>query len=228
MKFLVIFALFLVFLGTILPNMVSYGSIDMNSIFQLKPNVDISTPQGYDIQIINITDSRCPSDVTCVWAGQVNVTLQVQNNNSKTILSLVDPSKNSITLDKYTIKLANVEPHPTSGKKISLSDYVVTIKINSISDKIPLVSDSKKCLAGVDTCVMAHKLHLAPIKQLKVGIGALDVTCKDGYNLVLKATDNKPACVKSSTFDMLILRGWALGHEEFLKLKMTYELNSTK
>lgn len=192
----------------------------------LKPRENVT--QGLILQVLNISDSRCPSGVTCVWAGQANVTLQSYSNNTKNIFSLVDSSNNSVTVDNYLIQLVSVDPYPKAGKKILLSEYIVTLKLNPKSDKLSLLTDSKKCLAGVDTCVMAQMRHLSPTKQIKVGIGALDVTCNDGYQLALKAADNKPSCLKSSTLDALILRGWALGHEEFAKLKMTFEPEATK
>ena len=86
-----------------------------------------------------------------------------------------------------------------------------------------LVTDSKMCLASVDACVMVKQLHLAPLKQLNVGVGALDVSCNTGYQLVLKAADYMPACVKTSTVPILVERGWATSQDEFVQLKAKYE-----
>jgi hypothetical protein len=89
-----------------------------------------------------------------------------------------------------------------------------------------LVTDSKMCLAKVDLCVMVKMLHMAPMKQINAGVGALDVVCKPEYQLVLKATDNKPACVKPSDGQDLVKRGWALSQEDMMKIMSTYKPNT--
>jgi hypothetical protein len=89
-----------------------------------------------------------------------------------------------------------------------------------------MVSDSKMCLSGVDTCVMIKMLHASPLKQMNAGIGALDVSCKADFQLILKTTNNLPACVSSSTANELVKRGWALSADALMKEKMTFEPNS--
>ncbi|MDE1724385.1 MAG: hypothetical protein KGH76_00625 [Thaumarchaeota archaeon] len=223
MKYAGIAALVLV-LGTWLP---SAFSDDTDKIqYTLGSSTAITTSQGLVIQLQNVTDSRCPSDVTCIWAGQVNVTLTIQSPTSKGTISLAkSAAQNSTTsFDNYVLQLVDVKPYPQSGQSVSLSDYIVTLNVSQASEqKIRLVSDNKLCLAGVDTCVMAKRLHLAPLKQIRVGIGALDVSCKDGYGLVLKSTNNMPSCVKPSTADDLVKRGWALSSDEITKLRSAYE-----
>ena len=49
----------------------------------------------------------------------------------------------------------------------------------------------------------------SPLKQFNLGIGATDVTCMQGLDLILKAKDNLPACVNTSTAKKLIAMGWA-------------------
>jgi hypothetical protein len=49
----------------------------------------------------------------------------------------------------------------------------------------------------------------SPLKQISSGIDPYSVTCKEGFELVFKSTDNSPACVKPSTAEKLIQRGWA-------------------
>lgn len=224
MRYIAIPALALVILGTYLPHAFSD---DTGTLYHLGSSVGITTSQGLVIHLQNIADSRCPSDVRCVWAGQVNATLVVQGKYSKEIVSLVKfADKNStVPFENYNLQLVDVQPYPKSGHSISFTDYFVILKITQSSwePKVRLVSDSKVCLAGIDTCVMAKKLHLAPLKQIRVGIGALDVSCKDGYGLVLKSTNNMPSCVKSSTADVLVQRGWALSSSQITKLKSVYE-----
>ena len=68
---------------------------------------------------------------------------------------------------------------------------------------------------------------LSPLNQFKVGVSLGTITCKEGFQLILKIEDESPACVSSLTFAKLILRGWGYDpiHElSFDGLKDTYEL----
>ncbi|HXU96136.1 MAG TPA: hypothetical protein VFP45_06840, partial [Candidatus Nitrosotalea sp.] len=50
---------------------------------------------------------------------------------------------------------------------------------------------------------------LDPLKQFKSGVSAKEVKCESGFSLILKASDGSPACVHSSSVQILIQRGWA-------------------
>ncbi len=52
-------------------------------------------------------------------------------------------------------------------------------------------------------------IYQDPLKQFKSGIPAKDVKCEQGLELVIKAEDNTPVCVKSDTATKLLDRGWA-------------------
>lgn len=48
-----------------------------------------------------------------------------------------------------------------------------------------------------------------PLQQFKFGISIQDIKCKENLELVIKARDGSPACVKPETKIKLIQRGWA-------------------
>jgi hypothetical protein len=50
---------------------------------------------------------------------------------------------------------------------------------------------------------------LFPLEQFKSGIAANNVKCDNNLQLVVKAEDGSPACVKPTTSNILIERGWA-------------------
>ena len=52
--------------------------------------------------------------------------------------------------------------------------------------------------------------YMHPFEQLKSGVSAKDIACNQGLQLILKAEDGSPACVKPDTANILIERGWAL------------------
>ncbi|HUU48214.1 MAG TPA: hypothetical protein VMW55_05460, partial [Nitrosopumilaceae archaeon] len=47
----------------------------------------------------------------------------------------------------------------------------------------------------------------SPLKQISDGVLPENVTCTEGLAIVLKSTDNSPACVKPQSVDKLIQRG---------------------
>lgn len=50
--------------------------------------------------------------------------------------------------------------------------------------------------------------NLSPLQQVQSGISSQDVKCNEGLVLIIKTEDGSPACVKQSTADTLIARGW--------------------
>ena len=73
-------------------------------------------------------DSRCPSDVTCIWEGQVVCDTVVEYDGSLEYLTLIQPG----LTDSYTDEIFNqylisfkVTPYPNSEQQISPDMYRV-------------------------------------------------------------------------------------------------------
>lgn len=156
--------------------------------FQLKINQTASLEHDtIKVKFLNvISDSRCPTDVTCVWEGEAKITVNIMKDGQNLgDFNLTDRAgQNNQVFDGHHIQIAKIDPSPMSDKKITLSDYVVTF-------------------------IILKPEILSPYKQFKSGVTAEDVQCKDGLQLVLKITNDSPACVKPSTASTLILWGWA-------------------
>ena len=170
----------------------SFGALMQTAVsedqFQLKVNQTASFESDtIKVKFLNVTsDSRCPTDVTCVWEGEAKIVVNIMkdgqdlgdfNLSSRAV-------QNNQAFDGHQIQVTQIEPSPTSGKKIALSDYIATFSITK--SEVP-----------------------SPLKQLKSGTMAKDVQCRDGFELVLKAADDSPTCVKPSTASTLISWGWA-------------------
>jgi len=48
----------------------------------------------------------------------------------------------------------------------------------------------------------------SPKKQMNEGVEAGAVVCKEGLDLIIKASTGSAACVKSSSVEILLARGW--------------------
>jgi len=77
-------------------------------------------------------DSRCPTNVACVWAGDAAVTLRVQPvKGAAEVVTLHTGLANaqSATAAGLRLRLERLEPRPTFGKGIDRNAYVATIAI---------------------------------------------------------------------------------------------------
>jgi hypothetical protein len=53
----------------------------------------------------------------------------------------------------------------------------------------------------------------SPLQQLKSGTDPHEIQCGDGMQLVFKASNFRPACIKESSHDVLVQRGWVSDHD---------------
>lgn len=77
---------------------------------------------------------------------------------------------------------------------------IIELEINS-EKEIPPVSEIPSKIKGENKIISPHK-------QVSSGTNSEDVICTDGLELIFKSTNNSPACVKPSTAEKLIQRGW--------------------
>ena len=74
------------------------------------------------------SDSRCPSDVACVWAGEVLVQLAIRNEGRTTQHEVREMQ--SATVGGYNVTVLQVLPPARSAQRIAAADYRVTLKIS--------------------------------------------------------------------------------------------------
>ena len=74
----------------------------------------------------DIEDSRCPSDLTCVWEGKVTAMIAVKNQTHR-ISGAFTPGYTLSYITPYEITLINLQPHPISTEE---PKYVATINIS--------------------------------------------------------------------------------------------------
>lgn len=68
---------------------------------------------------------------------------------------------------------------------------------------------SLKVGMGSEIPLLPSEIILSPLQQLRNGVAATQIQCTDELQLVFKASNGNPACVKSETKIKLIERGWA-------------------
>ena len=86
-----------------------------------------------------VADSRCPSDVVCIWQGEVACLVEVTYSDTDQQMVLTypgltqEPSESQFGSYQFTF---SVEPYPEAGKEIGKSEY----RLNLLITKTPPLS----------------------------------------------------------------------------------------
>ena len=128
---------------------------DLATQFQLKvQQTAIIQPEDIQIKFLNVTqDSRCPSDVNCVWEGLVTIVVNIKQNdqdlgNFKLTQRGGQENLAAQTFIGQKIELIEVSPYPKSTEPIQLSDYIATLVVSDVPDRtiiIPSVTGKAGC-----------------------------------------------------------------------------------
>ena len=105
------------------------GAATLNEPIQLAPGQWASfKAEKLEVQFVGIDDdSRCPNDVTCVWAGEVVVRLTLRRDSRNKEVSVKETQ--GLAVDGYTISILQVLPPRASSSPVPPADYRVTLKI---------------------------------------------------------------------------------------------------
>jgi hypothetical protein len=98
--------------------------------FTLAPG-QTAKAKGADVEVgfIEVTaDSRCPKDVTCIWAGEVKVRLSIRSGSSEGTRHEVRETE-SVVAGGYQVTVVRVQPGAVSTHKITPDEYRVTFRV---------------------------------------------------------------------------------------------------
>jgi hypothetical protein len=139
---------FMVFLCVVLTASSCTGLDDvqvrLNEEFCLSIGQHVSvTGEDLTVSFEEVTeDSRCPSDVTCVWAGRVSCVVELTHTGSSYRMTLTEPGLTSeYTTEEYEeYELAfHVTPYPEAGKKIGNDAYRLHLIISKLPEPTQIV-----------------------------------------------------------------------------------------
>jgi hypothetical protein len=106
----------------------------LNQEIQLAPAERASFgPQALEVEFVRVVeDSRCPTDATCVWAGEVKVELSIRSGAGAASTHEVIAGQFADISD-YRVFVLQVQPQPISTRKISPEEYRVTLRVEPTS-----------------------------------------------------------------------------------------------
>ncbi|MEO8277182.1 MAG: hypothetical protein ABI639_13285 [Thermoanaerobaculia bacterium] len=79
-----------------------------------------------------MSDSRCPVDVNCIWAGEIRVALVAESTAGKKEMELWDRAPDAI-VEGVNVKLIGASPAPNSKVHLLPSDYRIQFRATSAS-----------------------------------------------------------------------------------------------
>jgi hypothetical protein len=104
-------------------------TVPVDQDFVLAPGESASVEE-ITVRFLNVVnDSRCPKDVTCVWAGDAHVRIDVTSTDGRREYDLHTADMKPVVHGAYTIHLVNVQPEPISGQPIDPGEYRLTLKV---------------------------------------------------------------------------------------------------
>ncbi|MGH7460135.1 MAG: hypothetical protein ACREMA_03785 [Longimicrobiales bacterium] len=110
----------------------SIVDVGIGQPFQLRPGTTAQLPGGLLVGFKGVSsDSRCPSDVVCVWQGDASVRINATvGRMAWTPFDLhtgINPKDASFR--DWQIRLVAVNPHPRSTAPIPPGDYTITLEV---------------------------------------------------------------------------------------------------
>lgn len=77
-------------------------------------------------------------------------------------------------------------------------------------DMFPLENSGQFCelISSGNFFTKTLQVHLPPLQQIRLGMEPEDLVCSEGLVKIEKLSDNSIACVKPSTAEKLVERGW--------------------
>jgi hypothetical protein len=94
--------------------------------FDLKP-AEIAKIEGLQITFEGVTeDSRCPTGVQCVWAGDAAATFTLQKPPAAALQRTLHTNgrfERQTDCEGFVVRLEDIKPYPKQGVTIAPDDY---------------------------------------------------------------------------------------------------------
>lgn len=101
---------------------------------EVQINKQVTAASGLKIAFVELVeDSRCPTDVDCVWAGNAKIKVKVTKGGRSKILDL-EMVTNGVapSFGGFRLKLKDLTPKLRSNVRINRNAYVATIEVTKV------------------------------------------------------------------------------------------------
>ena len=138
-----------------------------------------------------ILELKIPRNVIDITVGSIDDQFRVLHDGVEKKFSEKNPTQNDLVCSSHLV--------------IPFSDETSNIEIVSSFLQEEPFRRALGSLYSIDCLV-----DPSPKLQIKSGVQPEKVKCNEDLVLILKATDNSPVCVKSTTAQKLLERGWTI------------------
>jgi hypothetical protein len=110
------------------------GPLPLGQSFELRRGTSAILQDGVKVMFGDVrSDSRCPMDAVCVWAGDAVVTVRLSPPAGSQVERELhtQPSGSEASYLAYVIKLVSLSPYPRSDRQIRPDDYVAILTIET-------------------------------------------------------------------------------------------------
>jgi len=165
---------------------------------------------------MNYTVGNPGQDISQSYIGTVD-NLIIHDNPGLPPISLLDGWHINFSKNNFSIVSFDVDKFNESYVKIA-SNYVKYLYITNGTNPDPWNSMSpylENLAASIPTSLTENQSiktktsMFLPLQQFKSGVKVNEIQCQAGLELVIKSSDNSPACIKPETSKILVKRGWA-------------------
>ena len=134
--------IWLTLIATLMVFILSACTKTNSSEINITANTNFSLPVGktallkgenISIKFDSVTaDSRCPTGVTCIWAGEAKCKMLVSQNGQNQEVVLTQNGSSETTVQNFVGSYQTsfqLDPYPKSGSQINPQDYVLSMKL---------------------------------------------------------------------------------------------------
>jgi hypothetical protein len=107
--------------------------------FSLRVGRELTLPrERLRVRFVDVKeDSRCPANVTCVWAGNASVRIELSTNRRDSQTVTLNTAGNAtlpgeVQYRRFRVRLVKLTPYPRSAGKIAQRSYTVTLQVDSV------------------------------------------------------------------------------------------------
>ncbi len=99
-----------------------------------------------------VQDSRCPTDVTCVWAGEALLAFELRRGGTSEAVAVpVSPAAGAAALGALRVRVVALSPAPRSTEPIAPGRYEATVVLEPLTPPAGGSSDAESGVQGVVT-----------------------------------------------------------------------------
>lgn len=103
----------------------------------VKVNEQKNIDKNVSVKFVSlVSDSRCPADVDCVWAGNAKLKIELSERGAVKVFEVnTGLNPRSITFAGYELKIVALEPRIRSNVRINPDSYTATFSVTKAKTK---------------------------------------------------------------------------------------------